>query len=340
MLHVCLLTLATFFVSSLLEGGTYAYHYAKADDNALPPSTQETLTPRPSFAPFASLLDGTNVLLLGVAGYPYPAPDFADSIMVGSFKGDLLTLTLTSLPRDLLVSVGDTGRFAKINSLYALGKTFSPLDPQRFIKEKVEEITGLPIPYVALIDVKGLETIVDALGGVDIAVEENIADPFFPGPHYSYDPFYVEKGVHHLNGKDAVRFARSRHSVRGDFDRVRHQQQLLAALRNSLHANAQLATLALDLFSQLGNHLITNITLKDVPLFLGGLLSPEMRITHRVIEDGPNGLLKQFHTQDGAYALVPNAGIDEYSEIQGFFNQNPNAQMPMSNKIPSPNVQN
>jgi len=318
-LHTCLLVFATFLVSSFLEGGTHVYQFVRAEGSL--PIVQEAITPKPSFAPFASLVRGTNVLLLGVAGVPYPAPFLTDTIMVGSFQGDPLQLTLTSLPRDLLVSIPGSARLVKINSLYELGKTFSPLEPDRFIREKVEAMTGLSIPYVAIIDVRGLEAIVDAAGGVDVNVEHDIADPFFPGPNYSYDPFYLSKGPHHLNGHDAVRFARSRHSPRGDFDRVRRQQQLLAAMRDRAGANKSLAASFVDLISQLNGHLITNVTLKDAPLFLGALLTPNLQIAHRIVENGPSGLLRQFKTQDGAYALSPNGGIDEYGEIQAFFGE-------------------
>lgn len=316
-LHTALLTFATLFASSFFEGASYAYHYVKAEEDS---SVQmRTIAPKPSFAPFGSLLDGTNVLLLGIAGNPYPAPNLTDTVIVGSFKGDPLELVLTSLPRDLLVSVPGTKRLAKINSLYELGKTFSPLEPERFIKEKVEEISGLPISYVAIIDVRGLEILIDGIGGVDVDVKQEIFDPFFPGPYYSYDPFYLQKGSHHLDGKDAVRFARSRHSPRGDFDRVTRQQELLAAIRERVREREHLVSTFIDLVAQLKSRLVTNVALKDVPFFLGVLLNVNLQIVHRVVENGPSGFLNEFHTQEGAYALIPKAGIDEYGEIQTFF---------------------
>jgi len=317
MLHTVLLMFATLFASSLFEGANHAYHYVKAQEGSLPQAN--LMAPKTSFAPFASLLNGTNVLLLGIAGSPYPAPHLTDTIMVGSFESDPFRFVLTSLPRDLLVSLPGTERLVKINSLYELGKIFSPLEPERFIKEKVEEISGLQISYVAAIDVRGLEILINDIGGVDVDVKQDIFDPFFPGPHYSYDPFYLQKGLRHLDGKDAVRFARSRYSRRGDFDRVERQQQLLSAIRERLRENERFAGAFVDLISQLKSHLTTDVTLKDVPFFLGALLNPNLQITHRLVGSGTSTLLQEFHTQEGAYTLIPKAGIDEYSEIQTFF---------------------
>jgi len=46
-------------------------------------------------------------------------------------------VSLVSIPRDLIIKIPESENITKINSLYSLGKTFSPLEPIKFIKEKI-----------------------------------------------------------------------------------------------------------------------------------------------------------------------------------------------------------
>jgi hypothetical protein len=82
------------------------------------------------------------------------------------------------------------------------------------------------------VDFHGFEQIVDTLGGIDIYVPETIDDPTYPDNYYGYEPFYIEAGQHTLNGHDALRYARTRHTPGADFSRARRQQQVLLAIRD------------------------------------------------------------------------------------------------------------
>ncbi len=319
LVHALALSFTALFLSWMFDGSFYSYQFTRAQGLDSPPIKENHIDIPLAFPNFGSFIKGTNILLLGMAGKPYPAPELTDTIMIASFEGDPLRLTLTSIPRDLLVSVGAQKRMVKINSLYELGLTFSPLLPTAFIVEKVEEITGRHIDYFVGIDVLGLEQIIDRMGGVDIEVKKDIADPFFPGPNYSYEPLYIKKGFGHFSGHDAVRLVRSRYSVRGDFDRIERQHDLLEAIRIRAKDTLKNPNALLDIFSGLKEYFSTNVTLKDIPLFLGALLSGHIPIEATTIDPGQSGLLSEIHTQGGMYGLIPKAGIDDYSEIQNFF---------------------
>ncbi|MBI3335925.1 MAG: LCP family protein [Candidatus Portnoybacteria bacterium] len=316
-LKVFLLSFTAIAFSWFLEGAAYTFHYSKAQDTI--PAGELTL-PRTGIT-----LPGTqdaNFLLLGMAGSSYPAPYLTDTIMVGRFDAARSRVTLVSIPRDLFVQIPGSKNVAKINSLYEIGRSFSPLEPEKFIKEKVEEMSGLPIRYYAVIDVAGLERLIDSLGGVELEVKKPIRDPFYPGPNYSYEPFYLEAGVHHLSGHDAVRFARSRYAPRGDFERIERQHQLLRSLKEALASRAFSLENVFSLFSDLNGHLFTNVSVKDLPCLLAAFFSlSNGEIETLTLDMGPEGLLKEGHAASGAYILTPKAGLENYEEIKKFFSR-------------------
>lgn len=324
-LKVFALSFAAILFSWFFEGAFYTYHYSRANTYQ---SDGGVVAPRPAL--LSAIQKDFNFLLLGMSGIPYPAPYLTDTIIAGSVRVRGGGVNLFSLPRDLLVKVPGGTNWVKINSLYEIGKSFSPLEPEYFVKEKVEEITGLPIDYVAVIDVKGLETVIDFLGGVDMEVKNTITDPFFPGPNYSYEPFYLEEGMRHLSGHDAVRFARSRYTPRGDFERIERQQNLIKALRERIAAaHIPFGNIA-EVFSRLQGHLITNIVLQNMPSLLSFMFADGEHIESHTIGIGREGaLLKEGKGKDGAYILAPKKGAEDYSEIQKFISEK------MSFTIPS-----
>lgn len=315
-LKAFLLSFTAIAFSWLVEGAFYTYYYASGQEHQ---GASGITLPQPAVV--EALVKDTNFLLLGISGKPYPAQFLTDTIIVGQLKVNPAQLMLTSIPRDVMVKTPGGNSIVKINSLYELGQRFSPLEPEHFIKQKIEEITGLTIDYYAVIDVAGLEKIVDALGGVDVTLDKALYDPTFPGPNYSYEPLYLSAGAHYLNGHDAVRFARSRHSTRGDFDRVIRQQLLLGLLKEKALAQGLSAKEALGLYESVKDHLTSNLGIKDIPFLLANLLNFKGgAIQSNTIDNGPSGLLRSSHASTGAYMLLPKNGLEHYEDIQEFFN--------------------
>lgn len=147
----------------------------------------------------------------------------SDTIIVAHLPQDRSSAQLISIPRDTWVSVPKSkdgrngGRDAKINASYAWGGI--PL-----MVQTVEKFTGVRIDHVAIIDFAGFEEIVNALGGIDIDVDQN-----FTSIHEPYRKF--TKGQHHMDGATALDYARQRQQFAdGDFARIRHQQQVIKAI--------------------------------------------------------------------------------------------------------------
>lgn len=117
--------------------------------------------------------------------------------------------TVVSLPRDSFI--GGT----KVNAHLATG------GPEAMVAQ-MEAYTGIEIDYWALTSFLGLQSLVEAMGGVEIEVERRMSSPE-AGAN-------LHPGLQRLGGADALAFSRDRKSQpRGDFDRTRNQGRLLAA---------------------------------------------------------------------------------------------------------------
>jgi LCP family protein required for cell wall assembly len=122
--------------------------------------------------------------------------------------------TLVSLPRDSSVPLAGHGR-VKLNSTFALG------GPTMLV-QTVEKITGVHIDHYAEIGFAGFAGLVDDVGGVQMCPTEPIDDPLAG--------LNIPAGCQVLDGPQALGYVRTRHSPRGDLDRVVRQREFLGAL--------------------------------------------------------------------------------------------------------------
>ena len=205
-----------------------------------------------------------NILLLGAdSGEGRDSMRF-DSISVVSMNADTGATTITGIPRDMPhfpfapgpmqdeYPDGHTGHAdatcgwgSGINQLRTEveicqdGNKLYPGTKERgtepgieATKDAAEGILGIQIPYYVLIDMKGFAEVVDALGGVDINVQERLPKG---GPAYDGQPVddwafgWIEPGQQHMDGDTAQWYARSRYTT-SDFDRMRRQRELQEAI--------------------------------------------------------------------------------------------------------------
>lgn len=150
----------------------------------------------------------------------------ADTIILMHIPSHQQRGYLISLPRDLWVSIPDHGE-AKLNAATAFGGI--PL-----MVRTVEGYTGVRINHVMLIDFGGFVEVTDALGGVDMDIEQTITS--IHGDHRTF-----EQGHQHLNGEEALDYVRQRYQFAdGDFSRMRHQQEFLKALMDKAASSGTL----------------------------------------------------------------------------------------------------
>ncbi len=259
-----------------------------------------------------------NILLLGMGGDNHPAGNLSDTIIVLSIDPKNKNAAMLSIPRDLYVNTGYG--YGKVNTVYAYGEMNKySSGGGALAKKQIGEILDLPIHYYARLDFEGFRKMVDEVGGVTINVEKSIADYTYPDENMQgYEPFFISKGVHHMNGILALKYARSRHTT-SDFDRARRQQQVLSAVREKalkigFISNPKKISDVLDI---LGDHLRTDIQLWEMERLYE--IVKELNtdtIVNKVIDNSKTGLLVAKHDSKAGYILVPRTG--DFSEIRNF----------------------
>jgi len=144
----------------------------------------------------------------------------ADSVIIVAFNEKKKKINLISIPRDLQIS----GRkVSEIHSKYGSDT----------LATYISEICGLPIEKYFTIDFDSFVKTINNLGGIDIVVEKDIYDRSYPTDNKKYQTYQIKKGKHHLNGTEALKFARSRKST-SDYDRSRRQQKILSAVLDTI----------------------------------------------------------------------------------------------------------
>lgn len=177
-----------------------------------------------------------NILLLGIGGPGHDGPYLSDTIILAQLRPADKKVTLTSIPRDFLVNTKEIGQ-RKINAVFAESyqRTENWDEAGKSIREVVGKISGLTIPYFAVIDFKGFEQTVDLLGGVDVTVDQTFTDYTFPDDKLGYLPAVTFKaGQEKMSGERALIFARSRHALGdegSDFARSQRQQKIISAVK-------------------------------------------------------------------------------------------------------------
>lgn len=260
-----------------------------------------------------------NLLFLGMSGEGYIAPELTDTIIIinSTPKGEK-TITI-SIPRDLLIKRPD-GNYSKINAVY---KEYRIEE----MKKTIKEITDLEIDYFVIFDLNGVKNIIDQFNGIDVDVKESVYDPQFPGLYGAYEPFYLEKGKHHLDGETVIKYIRSRHQPEGDFARIQRQQQIIEILKDKILSLSPIWDLSsfLNVWKIIKNYTITNISLIDIKYawnLIKNFNFKEMQFT-TITNQGnkENSLLISSHVMMGndiAYILKPKAGLNNYEEIKKY----------------------
>ena len=182
----------------------------------------------------------TNLLLLGAGGTHHDAGDLTDTNIIASIDQQTKTVSMLSVPRDLWVNP-DRYEPSRINEVirnvygtltkkYDMPEEEALKEAIRVLIEELEQFTGVEIHQHALIDFQGFVQMVDAIEGIDVMVKQTIIDEAYPDGNWGYETFMITKGMQHLDGETALKFARSRHTT-SDFSRSKRQQDVIEAIR-------------------------------------------------------------------------------------------------------------
>lgn len=230
----------------------------------------------------------TNILILGTDDSPERGGiGRTDTIILASVVPLKPYIGMLSIPRDLWVEIPGVGG-QRINTAYFFAEASQGGSGAAAARATIRQNFGVPVRYHAVIHMAGVVSLVDALGGIDIQLD---------APASGYPA-----GRHHLNGDQALAFARDRSSG-DDFGRMQRAQVLISAtLGKALQPSAWDGLP--QFLAALSQTVDTNIPLWEAPRLLFALLrAPLFGVDSRAIT---REMVNPTVTTGGAQVLVPD----------------------------------
>lgn len=331
------LRIVFFFVLTVIIGLTVylGYLYDKAQQN-IDKVADPVVTSVPS--PELAKERPIGLLLLGLDTRAESGGLNTDVIMAAMFNPNSKTATVVSVPRDSDLNVSGY-KTQKANAYYArflsIARNQEHLkgdEARKYasdqMKELMSEFFGVPIDYTAILDFQGFVDVVDALGGVNVYVDQNMrywdkADG---------TDINLKKGEQELDGEAALGFVRYRKSRNGetpessDFARNDRQDRVLGAILDKLKSFGSVAKIG-SLMDAVGNNMKTDIpkvqinniistyfgiSKKDVRFIAltGEWKSPYVYLDQAKLEEAKKALQEELRPDGRTAAIAPATGSE------------------------------
>ncbi len=195
--------------------------------------------------------DHFSVLLLGVDDREASSDGRSDAMMVATFNQDDKSMKLLSIPRDSYVEIPGQG-MDKITHAHAYGGIDLTI-------QTVEGMLGIPIDEVVRVNFDAFKTVIDEIGGIDVAIEkQSIVDQLYKE---SKGEVALKVGQNTLDGKEALAFARTR---KADSDLMRGQRQM-EVITSSIDKLSSLSSIPKygGVLERIGENLTMSMTFKE-----------------------------------------------------------------------------
>jgi LCP family protein required for cell wall assembly len=272
-----------------------------------------------------------------MGGYENDAPYLTDSIMAVSIDPNTNRVMMLSIPRDLVVRMNLQENPSsiwtnKINAAYevpytsiicCVAKQYKGLHGGGFAAEhEVGKVTGLKFDRYIAIDFKAFRDMVNALGGVDMCLTSRLDDYSYPASGGGYYPIHFRAGCQHLNGKQALEVARSRHAIQpeqsSDFGRAKRQQDIMQAIKKKATTVNGFAK-APQLLSALQKNIHTDMSISDMKAIFDwgknlpdssiiriALTAPSSAAAGNLLDGGRCGMgnVSQLCADDPTFAMI------------------------------------
>lgn len=296
--------------------------------DAAPRPTSET-SPEPESSPVGAAIpdvssppwDGVeqlNILLIGTDQRPHEGTYNTDTLIVVSIDPQTNQVALFSLPRDTVdvpVPPGPAQQAfgpvyaKKINAWFTSVRNRDDLFPgtdrtrgYNGLKAIMGTLYGLDIRYFVEVNFEGFIRVVDALGGVTINVQIPVVDDRYPGENGWLERIYIPSGIQHMDGRQALRYARSRHSST-DFDRGLRQQRVLLSMREQADPQALIPHLP-ELIEALKQAVRTDIPIDQLDELLGLAAAIDTKNIRSYVFSPPL-YQEEFQSSPRGYIIVP-----------------------------------
>lgn len=264
----------------------------------------------------------TNILAFGTSGYNmegdegngvHDGAQLTDSIMVISLNQETGDLAMLSLPRDLKASPTCTAT-GKINEVYWCNNMNNDNEQAgaKALMDEVGSILGIDFQYFVHLNWGSLVQIVDALGGINVTLDEDIAD-------YGWTNAVFEAGKEYtINGEQALGLARARHgTTSGDFTRGASQQKILIGIKDKITNQGLAITDLLNLAGTLGDNLRTNFSIDELKTIAHLTSDMDLSSARQISLIEPERLMTTG-TINGISYVIPAGGANYYTKIQNY----------------------
>lgn len=240
-----------FLIIIVALGGFYEYHKIHSATNKMFTNGNGQISKKlQQGKPVSVLAMGTDVGALNRGN----KGGNTDSMELFTINPKKKTITMTSIPRDILVRVNTSegADYVKLNAAYSIG------GPKQTVKQ-VKELLGVPIDYYAVINMGVLEKVVNSVGGV------TVNNPFA----FTYEGHHFKKGKQHLNGANALKYSRMRYDdPNNDYGRQKRQQQVLESVIKTFKSSGSISA-ANKILDAVGDGVKTNIPIDDIATLYG-----------------------------------------------------------------------
>jgi LCP family protein required for cell wall assembly len=280
-----------------------------------------------------------NILLAGVSTDDpgHSGGNLTDSIMIISIDTTNNRAYMLSIPRDLWVNIPGYGH-AKINAANVYGDNDDFKQPgyppggMGLLAQVISEDFEIPIHYYAKINYSAFRDAVNAVGGIDVNVQSSDSRGLYDPNIGAWEggPLKLANGPQKLDGQTALNLARARGDPCGcgkigygfeksDFTRTQNQRMMLLALKEKITSGGVITNPVKigQLFDVIGKNVSTDFQPSEVRRLydLGKLIkSTDIQSLSFNDANGAN-LLASYTSPDGASALIPAAGVDNYSAM-------------------------
>lgn len=242
----------------------------------------------------------------------------ADAILLVSIDTKNDTVKIIAIPRDTMTNVrmtSETGEVedkAEMQLCYQYGYGKRTEQSNELMVESVSELLyNVPIEKYCAINFEALPVLNDAIGGVDVVVQEELAE---------YEPEFVYGANLHLEGDLALKYVRVRNKTSIDSVVLRTQRQkqyALAFLEKAKSVVAEDVSLPVKIFQELQENMSTNISIPDITYLVPELLNVD--VSEDIIqmlpgESVPGEQFLEFHVDQSA---LKELVIDTFYEEAG-----------------------
>jgi LCP family protein required for cell wall assembly len=287
-------------------------------------------------------------------GTPHDGTYLTDTIISVNINTKTKKVTLISIPRDLWVKLPTKSGedfYAKLNSVYQnelFPETFPDVkSDNNLTKNVIGNIVGQPIDSIVAIDFYGFKRMIDVIDGIDVTVEKTFDDNQYPidgkeadlcgktDEEYQkllpeleatdspelvmpcrFEKLHFDKGVVHMDGDQALKYARSRHSNEdgGDFARAARQQKVIEAVKSKMFSIGFISKVV-PLLDEMKKHIKTDITSEEINrLSKEAIYTNQYTIDKIVLSD--QNYLKDSYSQNGQWILISKDGINNFTTIK------------------------